>query len=121
MTILTAEQVTVKLSTGEVIRVSEAARGASLVAGGNGGTFRDMDNAARVAQLRELARVLQEKAARLAGEYESEGMDFPTRVRNGHGGRIPPSCQTAPEPREFIRGMDSDDLIPVGSFVGHDA
>lgn len=108
--ILTSETATVKVSLAERVRIGEVRQGARLLSGTAGDTFKGMDRAGDDAAEVALMRVLAERhgyAVARAAAVDPYGA-MPTS-RGDRTPQAPPSALCRDEPREFVRGADSDD------------
>jgi hypothetical protein len=115
--ILTTETVTVKVNLRERSRIGEAAHGARLLAGTAGGTFSDMDRDGRLAGEVALMRVLAERHGFTAIRVAADPYGAMPASRGDRTPRVPPSALCRREPREFVRGSDTDDLVPCDGHI----
>jgi hypothetical protein len=118
MVTLTGLVATVKLTRSEAVRVRESVHSAGAMAGAGGGTFKEMKTAAEKAACASLAGVLADRNARVEATPAVDPYgDMPTS-KGDRTPLAPPSATCRDEPREFVRGRDTDDLVPrAGSIV----
>jgi hypothetical protein len=115
--IVACGQALVNVSLDESVKVREAQQGASLLSGTFGGTFKDMDRAGNEAAEITLMEVL---AARHGYVVSRDAADSYGSMPTSKGDRmpmVPPSALYREIPREFVRGSDTDDLVPTAGRI----
>lgn len=115
--ILTSRTATVNLDLSDRVRIGEIRQGARILSGTHGGTFKDMDRAGDEAAEIALMEVL---AARHGYRVTRGAADDYGSIPASKGDRmpmVPPSALYRKIPREFVRGSDTDDLVPTAGRI----